>query len=165
MRQGSDRATQARWASSILIVAAVTGCDEPRGPTHAAPSSAHLSAELEAGPPPSSPSAPAPFDPFDGLTPARIDALESFGLCFEACRINLQCLAKRDPQGYPSVKAMAGDCQQTCLPAKLTKANPAETMGLRKCLKKLDCDAFDECAFGPPAPLKPPASAQPPTRP
>jgi hypothetical protein len=154
--------TKQSVACAALTLLPVFACQSVRAPAPA--SSAAAPTTTTSSPPPLPAGAPT-IDPFDGLTPARIDALDSFGLCFEACRINLQCLAKRDPAGYPSVKAMAGDCQQVCLPARLTKANPAETTSLRKCLRKLDCAAFDECAFGPPAPLKPPASSQPPARP
>jgi hypothetical protein len=83
------------------------------------------------------------------MTAASIDALDAEGLCTEICRINLHCGAQRSPAGYPSLEKMTESCQAICLPAKFKRPAPAETLSARTCLKKLDCDAFSECIFGP----------------
>jgi hypothetical protein len=101
--------------------------------------------------------APARVNPFRDLTPERVDALDRDGLC----RVTLECLAQTSPESYPRAAKMAENCSQACLGAKDMKVTPQQIMGSRKCLKTLDCDAFNECTSAPDELPRPPASAQP----
>jgi hypothetical protein len=154
---GTDRVS-ARWQPlALAVIAALAGCERACGPAEPG-----RSASPSATPPPDAGGPPvAPRDPFAGLTPARIDDLDAEGLCFEPCRVHLECFAKNKPEaaGPPSaLERMVSICRTSCWAEKLSKPDPAQARAARECLKKFDCDAFDDCYFGqdtPPAPAGP----------